>query len=161
MKITIIQIGKNKDVYLEEGSLELLKRLKIFAKIKLITLQETAASKTFTKERCVEKEGQEILKAVHAESRNDDPYVVALDEKGREFTSVEFSGFLEKFVDSGKVLIFVIGGPYGLADEVKQKAVSIIALSKMTFTHQMVRLFLLEQIYRGISILKGKEYHHE
>lgn len=161
MKIKIIQIGKTKDDYVAEGIEEFLKRLRPFAKIEIITLRETVAGKTFTREHCKGKEGTEILKTIGSMSKSEKPYVIALDEKGKEFTSMEFSRLLGKFTDSGQLLVYVIGGPYGLADEVKQSADNILAMSKMTFTHQMIRLFLLEQIYRGVSILKGKEYHNE
>lgn len=161
MKIKIIQIGKTKDSYIKEGIEEFLKRLRPFANIEIITLREIVAGKTFTKEHCKQKEGAEILKAIGSMSKNENPYVVVLDEKGKEFTSMEFSKLLGKFTDSGQLLVFVTGGPYGLADAVKQSADSIFAMSKMTFTHQMIRLFLLEQIYRGVLILKGKEYHNQ
>ncbi|MEK7672289.1 MAG: 23S rRNA (pseudouridine(1915)-N(3))-methyltransferase RlmH [Patescibacteria group bacterium] len=156
MKIRIIQVGKTKDKYIEEGLAELVKRLKAFAKLEIVTLKEVAASKAFTREHCKDFEGKQILQNLQK-----DEVVILLDEKGREMNSVEFAGFLEKYVDEGREVVFVIGGPFGLSEEVKKKANATIALSKMTFTHQMVRLFLLEQIYRGFCIINGKEYHHE
>lgn len=161
MKIKIIQIGKNSGHYIEEGLLEFLKRLKPFVMVEFFTLKEITSSKTFPKEKAIEKEGEEILKIIGNMSKNENPYVVALDEKGKELTSVEFAKFLERFSSEGRPVVFIIGGPYGLSGIVKQRADSLFAMSRMTFTHQMIRLFLLEQIYRGVSILKGKEYHHE
>lgn len=156
MKIKIIQIGKTKDSYLENGEAEYLKRLGAFADIEIVTLKEISASKTFPREKCVEEEGQQILKVL-----GQDDFVVILDENGKQMISRDFSGFLGGKKDEGRSLTFVIGGPYGISDEVKKLADSLLSFSKMTFTHQMIRLFLLEQIYRGFAILTGKDYHHD
>ena len=159
MKIRIIQVGKTKDSYMREGIEEFIKRLNPYVKLEIVTLKEEMASKAFTKEHCKEMEGNEILKVLE---RDDEVgMIVALDEHGKEFTSMEFSKFLGKFFDQGQRINFIIGGPYGLAENVRKKANLLCAFSKMTFTHQMIRLFLLEQIYRGVSIIKGKEYHNE
>ncbi len=166
MKIRIIQIGKTKDDYVLEGMEEFVRRLKPFVNMEFITLQEVAVAKTFIKEKAIEAEGKEILKTIENFKKNSSQEaVVLLDENGKEMTSMEFAGFLGKFADMGQTMNFVIGGPYGLSEAVKKLLEvrvnsSKIALSKMTFTHQMIRLFLLEQIYRGVSILKGKEYHN-
>lgn len=160
MKIRIIQIGKTKDSYLEEGISEFTKRLSPYVKLEIVTLKEVMASKAFTKEHCKEVEGEEILRVLNGKGDNVGA-IIALDEHGKEFTSVEFSQFLGKFFDRGDRINFIIGGPYGLAENVRKKANTLCAFSKMTFTHQMIRLFLLEQIYRGVSIIKGKEYHNE
>lgn len=159
MIIKIIQIGKNKDQYITEATEEFLKRLRSFAKVEIIVLREFSASKTFTKEHCVEEEGQQILKTLRSLNKNGDCLIVPLDEKGKEYTSVEFSGFLRQSRDNGRTVVFIVGGAYGLAEEIK-KSGKPLGLSKMTFTHQLVRVFLLEQIYRGFCILNGKEYHH-
>lgn len=156
MKIRIIQIGKTKNDYVLEGMEEFLKRLKPFANVEFLTLKEVIPGKTYPKEKAVIEEGEEILKAIKNEE-----VVVALDEHGKEMASMEFSKFLGNYADRGQTINFVIGGPYGLAEGVKKRAKSLLAMSKMTFTHQMIRLFLLEQIYRGVSILKGKEYHNQ
>lgn len=156
MKIRIIQVGKTKDRALEDFGAELVKRISGFASLEIVTVAEAKVSATFSVEKAVAKEGEEILKAV-----KEGEVVVALDETGKELSSLEFSKFLGKFKDDGRSFCFVIGGPFGLARAVKARAQSIVSLSKMTFTHQMVRLFLLEQIYRGFCILQGKEYHHE
>jgi 23S rRNA (pseudouridine1915-N3)-methyltransferase len=155
MKIRIIQIGKNKDKYISEGAEEFLKRLKNFATIEIVTLKELTASKTFPKERVREEEGSEILGAIGSGT------VISLDEKGKNPSSVEFSNMLQKFKNSGENLTFIIGGPYGLSDEVRKNSKMILSFSSMTFTHQMIRLLLLEQIYRGFCIMTGKEYHNE
>lgn len=161
MKIRIIQIGKTKNDYVLEGMEEFVKRLKPFASLDFLTLKEIIPSKTFSKEKAVEEEGKEILKVLDRENKSGNSCLILLDEKGKEMTSVEFAGFLGKYADSGQTINFVIGGPYGLSEEVKTRGGALLlAMSKMTFTHQMIRLFLLEQIYRGVSILKGKEYHN-
>lgn len=171
MKIRIIQIGKNKDKYIDEAVSEFLKRLRGFADVEIVTLKELGVSKTFTKEQAVGEEGKEILEKIDSRfSRraglargNDDKcgFIVALDENGKEYSSVGFSGFLKGLKDGGGSVTFVIGGPYGLAETVKKRANLVFSLSKMTFTHQMIRVFLLEQIYRGFCIMAGKEYHNE
>jgi 23S rRNA (pseudouridine1915-N3)-methyltransferase len=156
MKIRIIQIGKNKDKYIEEAVNEFLKRLKGFADLEIVTLKELSVSKTFTKERAVAEESEEILAKVDS-----DDFLVALDERGKEYSSVEFSKLLQKLKNEGLTVTFVIGGPYGLSQAVKDRANLILSFSTMTFTHQMIRLFLLEQIYRGFCIMLKKEYHNE
>jgi 23S rRNA (pseudouridine1915-N3)-methyltransferase len=165
MKIRIVQIGKNKDKYIQEGVDEFLKRLKGFANVEIVTLKELTASKTFPKERVREEEGEEILKAIDARFREHDKrgndIIISLDEKGKDLSSIEFSNMLQKFKNSGENLTFVIGGPYGLSDEVRKNSNTILSFSRLTFTHQMIRLLLLEQIYRGFCIMTGKEYHNE
>lgn len=113
-------------------------------------------SKTFSIERCVEEEGEMILRSIPG-----DEFVVALDERGKEMSSIDFAGFLGGKLDTGQALTFVIGGAFGLSEAVKKRADLKLSFSKMTFTHQMIRIFLLEQIWRGFCIIKGKEYHHE
>ena len=156
MKIKILTIGKLKENYLREAVAEFLKRLKVMATIEILELKEVSPGKTFSKERAVQQEGEQILKQT-----KDQQYTIALDEKGKEFSSKEFSVLLKKFKDSGQTVTFIIGGAFGLDEEVKKRANLIFSMSKMTFTHQMVRVFLLEQIYRGLSIILGKEYHNE
>lgn len=103
------------------------------------------------------KEGEKILKSITSSD-----YVILLDEKGDEMSSKGFASFLEKkFAQSSRTLTFVVGGPYGFDDQVMQKADTSISLSKMTFSHQMVRLFFLEQLYRALTILRNESYHHE
>ncbi len=156
MKIKIIQIGKSKETSFNEIGRELVKRISAFADLEIVTIAEVKASSTFTVQKAIEKEGAEILKAVEKEK-----YLIVLDEHGREFESKEFSSFLQKHEDGGEHLCFVIGGPFGLSNAVKERASVVVSMSKMTFTHQMIRIFLLEQIYRGFCIMRGKEYHHE
>ncbi len=156
MKIIILQVGKAKENEVQMLCDEWIKRLSPFLRIEIKTLKETSPSKTFPIDRCIAEEGKGILDAVDKDS-----FVVALDEKGREMKSIEFADFLATKQDEGRTVTFIIGGAFGLSDEVKKRADILMSMSKMTFTHQMVRLFLLEQIYRGFCIIKGKEYHHE
>lgn len=151
MKIRIIQVGKTRDFDLQE----FVKRISPFAQLEIVDLKEVAPSKTFSRERCKEQEGEQILRALGED------FIVALDEGGKQMDSREFSNLIGKSKDAGRTLVFVIGGPFGLSAAVKQRADLLLSFSKMTFTHQMIRLFLLEQIYRAFCILHGKEYHHE
>ncbi len=155
MKIRILQIGKDGKL---AGVLidEYVKRLRPYVDLEVLSLKEVVASKSFPEKRCVEEEGKIILKRLV-----DDEYVVALDEGGRQMKSVEFSKFLEKYKDLGQTITFVIGGPYGLSEGVKKRADTLLSLSKMTFTYQIARILILEQIYRALSILHGKRYHNE
>lgn len=156
MKIIILQVGKAKENEIQKLCDEWVKRLSPFVKIEIKTIAEITPSKTFTTDRCVAGEGAGLLSAIEKDS-----FVVAMDERGREMKSTEFANFLAAKQDEGRTVTFIIGGAFGLADEVKKRADLLMSMSKMTFTHQMIRLFLLEQIYRGICIIKGKEYHHE
>lgn len=132
-----------------------LMRLSPFAEVKVVELKEVTPSKTFTAEKCKEAEGQKIV-----ESLPENAFVVALDEQGKQLSSAEFSRVLSENKDLGREMVFIIGGAYGLSEQVKNKTNVILSFSKMTFTHQMVRIFLLEQVYRGVCIMMGKAYHN-
>ena len=154
MKIKIIQIGKNKDSYIDDAVNEYLKRLQNTFKIEIVTLKEVSASKTFSAIKCKNDEGIQILKNI-----SENNFVIALDENGQMQSSEVFAGFIKSKWDMGQKIVFIIGGPYGLSDDVKNRADKILSLSKMTFTHQMIRIFLIEQLYRASCIFLGKEYH--
>ncbi|HIP31153.1 MAG TPA: 23S rRNA (pseudouridine(1915)-N(3))-methyltransferase RlmH [Crocinitomicaceae bacterium] len=157
MKIKLICVGKTTSSYLIEGENEYLKRLKHFTSVEKIEIPELKNVKKMSENEIKKQEGELILKKIATSD-----YLILLDENGTEFNSVGFSKFLQKRMNSGaKTIVFVIGGAYGFSEEIYNKAQSKIALSKMTFSHQMVRVFFLEQIYRGFSILKGMPYHHE
>jgi len=155
MKIRILQVGKNKDSYIPEVSGEFIKRISPYAKIDILELSDCPISKTTSSDTCRATEAQSILKNI-----NDDDFVIVLDEHGKEINSVEFSKFISEKKDFGKSLCFVIGGPFGLDKSVLNRADFLLSVSKMTFTHLMIRIFLLEQIYRAFSIIHGKGYHH-
>lgn len=157
MQIKLIAIGKTDDKQLLQLIEQYQKRLKHYIKFDLDIIPDIKNVKNLSEKQQKEKEGELILKKL---SPTD--ILVLLDENGKQFTSVEFSNYLQKKMNAGiKQLVFVIGGPYGFSDTVYQKAQGKISLSKMTFSHQMIRLFVVEQIYRGFTILKNEPYHHQ
>lgn len=132
-------------------------RLKHYIKFELEIIPDIKNTKNLSEKQQKEKEGDAILNKLNATD-----LLVLLDEKGKQKTSVEFSEYLQKNMNSGlKQLVFVIGGPYGFSDAVYQKSQGKISLSKMTFSHQMVRLFMVEQLYRAFTILRNEPYHHQ
>lgn len=157
MKITLLATGKTEDKYIQEGIEKYLKRLKHYIKFEIKEIPELKNTKNLTQEQQKSKEAELILKHI---SNTD--YIVLLDEKGSQYTSMHFSDYLnKKMISSVQNLVFIIGGPYGFDNSVHQRANDKISLSKMTFSHQMVRLFFAEQVYRAFTILKGEPYHHE
>lgn len=157
MKITLLLIGKTNDDYLKKGIGIYQDRLKNYITFELKTIPELKKTKSLSELQQKEQEGQLILELLKPQDT-----VLLLDEHGEEYSSVNFSAFLQKKMLSGiKNLIFVIGGPYGFSDKVYQRANGKISLSKMTFSHQMIRLIFIEQLYRAFTILKGEPYHHE
>lgn len=157
MKITFLVIGKTEESYLKEGIEKYLKRLKHYIKFDLVEIPELKNTKNLTEDQQKVKEAELILKNI-----NSTDYIVLMDEKGQEFSSVQFSGYInKKMLSSVQNLVFIIGGPYGFDTNLQTKANEKLSLSKMTFSHQMVRLFFVEQVYRAFSILKGEPYHHE
>ena len=157
MKIKIIAIGKTDNKQLMQLIEEYQKRLAHYVKFELKIIPDIKNAKNLSESQQKEKEGALILKELITTDQ-----LVLLDEKGHEFRSLEFSRFLQKKMNSGiKQLVFVIGGPYGFSDTVYKKAQGKVSLSKMTFSHQMIRLFMVEQLYRAFTILKNEPYHHE
>ncbi len=156
MKIKLITIGKTDEPYLKEGINKYTSRLKHYVSFELKEIPDVKLGKKLNTNIQKEVEGKEILKLI---SRSE--FVVLLDEKGKEFNSVGFSQFVQKRMNAGMDLTFVIGGPYGFSDEVYDYSNMKVALSQMTYSHQMVRLFFTEQIYRSFTILKGEKYHHD
>ncbi|HIX54013.1 MAG TPA: 23S rRNA (pseudouridine(1915)-N(3))-methyltransferase RlmH [Candidatus Sphingobacterium stercoripullorum] len=157
MKITLLCVGKTDDKYLETGIQEFQKRLGRYISFQMFCLPDVKNSSKLTQAELKIREGKLILSKIKS---ND--FLVLLDEKGKEFRSVDFANYLEKqMIGSISSMVFVIGGPYGFDKQVYDRAQGLISLSKMTFSHQMIRLFFVEQLYRGMSILKGLPYHHE
>ena len=157
MKITLLVVGKTEDKYLIEGIEKYLNRLKHYIGFNLVVLPELKNTKSLTEAQQKSKEAEMILKQV-----GNADIVVLLDEKGKKYTSVSFSNYLNKqMIGSVQHLVFVIGGPYGFDESIYKRANNSLSLSDMTFSHQMVRLFFIEQLYRAFSILKGEPYHHE
>ncbi len=157
MKIKLLAIGKTDDKQLQQLIDVYYRRLQHYIKFEVEIIPDIKNVKNLSQIQQKEKEGELILSKL----QNTDQLVL-LDEKGKEFRSVEFANYLQKKMNSGiKQLVFVIGGPYGFSEKVYQKAMGKISLSKMTFSHQMIRLFVTEQIYRAYTILKNEPYHHE
>ena len=157
MKIKLISIGKTDEKALRELIQKYEARLKHYISFSLEVIPDLKNRKNLSKHIQKDKEASLILNKISSTGR-----LFLFDEYGVSYKSVEFSKFLQKQMNSGiKQLVFVIGGPYGFSEELHKKAVGKISLSKMTFSHQMVRLFVLEQIYRGFTILKNEPYHHQ
>ena len=157
MKLKLIFTGKTEEDYLIKGCSIYEKRLKNYLPTEVLVIPALKNTKSLSMELQKQKEGELILKQIE----NAD-FVVLMDEKGKELRSVEFADFFQQKMNSGiKNLVLVIGGPYGFSADVYARANQKIALSKMTFSHQMVRLILLEQCYRAMSILRNEPYHHK
>ena len=157
MNIKLLAIGKTDDKNLQALLDEYIKRLTFYVKFDLEVIPDVKNAKNMSIDQQKEKEGNLLLAKVGSGD-----WVLLLDEKGKKYTSLQFADFLQKRMNSGiKNLIFVIGGPYGFSPEVYARANGKISLSDMTFSHQMVRLFFVEQLYRGYTILRNEPYHHE
>ena len=156
MTIKLITIGKTDNKQLTSLIDDYIKRLGYYIKFSLDIIPDIKNSKNLSEVQQKQKEGELILKKISTTDT-----LILLDENGKQFDSVDFSSYLQKHMNSGiKQLVFVIGGPYGFSKDVYKKSNGKLSLSKMTFSHQMVRLFVIEQLYRGFSILKNEPYHH-
>lgn len=157
MNIKLITIGKTDNKNLQVLIEEYTKRLSFYVKFDLEIIPDIKNVKNLSEALQKEKEGELILSKITPTD-----HLILLDENGKTFNSVGFSDFLQKKMNAGiKTLVFVIGGPYGFSDTVYKQAIGKVSLSEMTFSHQMVRLFIIEQIYRGFTILKNEPYHHQ
>jgi len=157
MNIKLLAIGKTDNKALQSLIDEYTKRLSFYIKFDLEIIPDIKNVKNLSEAQQKEKEGELILSKISATDQ-----LILLDENGSTFSSVAFSDYLQKKMNAGiKTLVFVIGGPYGFSEEVYKKAQGKISLSAMTFSHQMVRLFVIEQLYRGFTILKNEPYHHQ
>lgn len=157
MKITLLTIGKTEDKYLLEGIDIYLKRLKHYITFKILEIPELKGTKSLTREQQKTKEAELIFKNIHSSD-----HVILLDENGLEFSSKQFSNFLnKKMVGGQQQLVFIVGGPYGFSEEIYVRSNEKISLSRMTYSHQMIRLLFTEQLYRAYTILKGEPYHHD
>jgi 23S rRNA (pseudouridine1915-N3)-methyltransferase len=157
MKIRIIYIGKTDTDFLKEGIAEYEKRVKHYVTVDFLTIPATKSAGNLNAKEIKLKESERV-----ADELESSDFVVILDERGKELRSVEFAEFLShKFNLSIKRLVFIIGGPFGFDDSLKKRANSSLSLSKMTFSHQMVRLIFLEQFYRALTIINHESYHHE
>jgi len=157
MKITLLVIGKTDSTQLSAMTEDYAKRLGFYVPFAMEVIADVKNAKHLSEEQQKQAEGELILKRLQPGDT-----VILLDEKGKTHSSVGFSEFLQKKMNSGlKQLIFVIGGPYGFSEAMYQRANGKLSLSAMTFSHQMIRLFFVEQLYRAFTILKNEPYHHQ
>lgn len=156
MKIVIIQVGKTKTEQLRQLEIEFHKRITPFAQIEVITLKDQGeADNEAGKKILRQKEATVIIDKIPKDS-----VVIALDERGKHFSSLEFARYIDQTKDNSDHICFIIGGVYGLDESVKDKAKVILSFSSFTFTHEMIRTLLIEQLYRAFTIIKGKKYHY-
>tara|TARA_X000000950_G_scaffold228587_1_gene276147 strand:+ start:80 stop:553 length:474 start_codon:yes stop_codon:yes gene_type:complete len=157
MKIKLIVVGKTNTAYLKTGENEYENRLKHYCKFSEQIIPDIKNARNLSKKELKEKEGRLILDSL----KNSD-YVILLDDKGITLSSIEFSEFTnQKMESSANELVFIVGGAFGFSKSVYQRANTKLSLSKMTFSHQMVRMIFKEQLYRAFTILKGEKYHHQ
>ena len=156
MQIKLLAIGKTDNSQLQSLIDDYTKRLSYYIKFEFEIIPDLKKVKHLSEAQQKQKEGELILSKLNVSD-----VLILLDENGKQMDSVGFSNYLQKHMNSGiKQLVFIIGGPYGFSEEVYQKAQGKLSLSKMTFSHQMVRLFFIEQLYRGFTILRNEPYHH-
>jgi 23S rRNA (pseudouridine1915-N3)-methyltransferase len=157
MKIKLLLIGKTEESFLKSGISEYEMRIKRYVPFEIV---EIPALKNAANISISEQNARESALLIKQFSPGD--VIILLDERGKEMRSTEFASFLNKqFLTGSKTLVFVVGGPYGFDPAIRKLASSALSLSRMTFSHQMVRLFFTEQLYRGLTIIRGESYHHE
>lgn len=156
MKITLLVVGKTTDQRLQTLIDDYQQRLKHYIPFEIVVIPDLRNAKALTQAQIKEQEGIEILRRITPAMD-----VILLDEHGREYRSIEYAEWIQKKMSAGRDITFIVGGPYGFSTAVYERADGKISLSKMTFSHQMIRLFFTEQIYRAMTILRGEPYHHE
>ena len=157
MKIALLMIGKTDARYFAEAIDEYRQRLTHYVPFEMHVIPDIKNAKSLSESQQKEREGEMLLKVLQAGD-----YIVLLDERGKEMTSKQFASYLEKKMGSvSRRLVFIIGGPYGFSEALYKIANEKLSLSQMTFSHQMIRLLFIEQIYRAMTILNGEPYHHE
>lgn len=156
MKIRFLACGRNNEEWIEQGSQKYIHRIGQYVPFEAICVPDLKNTGKMQPEELKKREAQQLLRYIAK-----DDVVILLDERGRQFSSIEFSQYIEKqMIASVKQVVFVVGGPYGFAPEMKQIARMQFSLSSMTFSHQIVRLLFLEQLYRALTIIRGEPYHH-
>ncbi|MFN4763396.1 23S rRNA (pseudouridine(1915)-N(3))-methyltransferase RlmH [Gillisia sp. Q332] len=157
MTIKLLGIGKTDDPALQDLTEMYIKRLGFYIRFEFELIPDIKNAKNLDENQQKQKEGELLLNKVAASD-----FVVLLDENGKQYSSEAFSEFIQKRLNSGlKQLVFIIGGPYGFSEDIYKRADAKLSLSKMTFSHQMIRLFFVEQLYRAFTILKNEPYHHK
>jgi len=155
MKTLLILVGKTADKNFTAGINDYVQRINHYMPFDIITIPELKNTKKLTENQQKQLEGELIVKYIQTSD-----YVVLIDEHGKEYRSTDFAKWLVQKQNTARRLVFVIGGPYGFSQQIYYKANEMISLSKMTFSHQMVRLIFTEQLYRACTIIKGEPYHH-
>jgi ribosomal RNA large subunit methyltransferase H len=156
MKTILILVGKTQNKIFKVGIDDYVNRIEHYMPFSITTIPELKNTKSLSEEQQKQKEGELILKEIQPSDT-----VVLLDEHGSEFRSIEYANWMKQKQNTSRRLVFVIGGPYGFSSDVYARANEKISLSRMTFSHQMVRLIFTEQLYRACTIIKGEPYHHE
>lgn len=156
MKTELILVGKTSDKHLASGIEDYCERISHYMPFVITVIPELKNTKSLTEEQQKEREGELIMSRIQSSD-----CVILLDEHGKEYRSLEFAQWLQNKHNTVRRLVFVIGGPYGFSNLVYKRANEKLSLSRMTFSHQMIRLIFTEQIYRACTIIKGEPYHHE
>ncbi len=157
MKLTIIQVGKTEEKYLRDGLSEYYSRIRKYVPLEVVTVAQAGNKRN----KPVQLIKTEEAAVIEKNFRGGD-IIVMLDEKGEQLRSRDFAAYLQKNMNTGpKRILFIIGGPWGLDENIKQKADTILAVSSMTFSHQLVRLLFAEQLYRALTIIRGIPYHND
>ncbi|HOW08198.1 MAG TPA: 23S rRNA (pseudouridine(1915)-N(3))-methyltransferase RlmH [Bacteroidales bacterium] len=156
MKIVLLQVGKTTEEYLNEGISEYEGRIRKYVRFEILTIPDIKNTRNMSAAEQKSKEGEKILQAL-----KEDDFIVLLDEKGKELSTIEFSNFLGRtMMIQKKRIVFIIGGPWGISDNILRMADFNFSLSRLTFSHQIVRLLFMEQLYRAFTVIKGDPYHH-
>lgn len=156
MKTTLILVGKTQDKLYSAGIADYAGRISHYMPFSIVTIPELKNTRNLPEKEQKRLEGQEIMRKIQPSDT-----VILLDEHGKELSSMEFASWLSQKTMNSRQLVFVIGGPYGFSEEVYKRSDGMISLSRMTFSHQMVRLIFTEQLYRACTIVRGEHYHHE
>lgn len=157
MKVSLILVGRTANKHLTELIADYASRVKHYVSFDIAVIPELKNTKSLSADQQKQMEGEQILRQLQQGD-----HIVLLDERGKEMRSIEFSKYMEKKMQTvSKRLVFIIGGPYGFSSEVYAKANDKLSLSQMTFSHQMIRLIFVEQLYRAMTIMRGEPYHHE
>lgn len=155
MRITLIECGKTKDAFIREGLGLFRKRVERYAPFRIDTIPDLKNTRNMTMQEVQEREGAQIMRRIKSGD-----FLILLDERGAQYTSIQFAEYLNSLEGRVAHLVFVIGGPYGFGAAPYQRADARLSLSTLTFSHQLVRLIFMEQLYRAFTILKGEPYHH-
>ncbi len=156
MKIKLLFTGKTKPVYLDQGVKDYVQRINHYTSLQIIEIQDLKKTKGLPRQKIMELEGEKILKNIQAEE-----FVILLDERGKQLSSVGLAGLIEeKTMQSHKSIVYVTGGAFGYDKKVYDRANMLLSVSKMTFSHQVIRILFLEQLYRAFTLINGQPYHH-